>query len=61
MLAVAVEDHQHLDGSAMAGDPVWRHRGELGGMAGEHEVLGVAQHQPGALPTRASVTVSAPS
>jgi hypothetical protein len=34
VLAIAIEDGQDLDRSAVAGDPVRRHRVELGGLPG---------------------------
>jgi hypothetical protein len=34
VLAIAIEDGKDLDRSAVAGDPVRRHRVELGGLPG---------------------------
>src|SRR5687768_5625933 len=45
LLAVAIEDHHDLDGAAVAGDPRWRHRVELGGLAGLDEMLALAEEQ----------------
>ena len=44
---MAVEDHHDVDGTAVAGDPVRRHRVELGGLAGLDEVLALAEHEAG--------------
>src|SRR5579862_6076339 len=46
LFAVAVEDGQDLDGTAVAGDPVGCHRVELCGLAGFDEVLALAEEQP---------------
>ena len=45
--AVAIEDHEDIDGFAVAGDPVRRHRVELGCFAGLHEKLAITEHNSG--------------
>jgi hypothetical protein len=42
-LAVAVEDHDELGGAVDGGEGVWRHGGELGGLAGLDDDLSVAE------------------
>ena len=44
VLTVAVEDRQHLDGTAEAGDPMRCHRVELCGLTGFDEILALTEH-----------------